>query len=264
MTLQCGGIMSIARPLSLDDTLNVAGDVVCDTTLTVTGASTLTGAVTCQSTVATFADVTATRSAPGGGNVTNTISNTGTGGFASLYLGAPAETGQVFVGQGTGLVIRTTTNHAIRLSPNNVESLTLRTDGSATFAGAVQRVQHHCLAYQAASYSVPSGTTVVLPLGASKGVRGTNPYNPGINRFVAPLAGLYKFTVKWQCFTTKEINTELRVNGTSEALTYRGSLTHVVYLTTSDYVQVFIRHVDTVACALYTDAQVTCVTCTML
>ena len=60
------------------------------------------------------------------------------------------------------------------------------------------------------------------------------------------------------------LNTELRKNDITEVLTYSGHLTHVVFLGTTDYLTVRVRHNDTTACPLYTDWQATHVTCTLL
>ena len=60
-----------------------------------------------------IASLTASSSLPFGGNTSVTVSNTGTSGFASLYLQAPSETGQLFVGQTSGLNVRTNTQHPI-------------------------------------------------------------------------------------------------------------------------------------------------------
>ena len=77
--------------------------------LSVTGSTNLTG------------DLGVTRSAPtGSGNVTMSVTNTGNNGFASLYLQtqnqtSPTiyETGQIFVGQNSGMFLHTRSNHPI-------------------------------------------------------------------------------------------------------------------------------------------------------
>ena len=69
---------------------------------------------------------------------------TGVGGkYSSLYLNVPGprglESGQLWTGNGNGLVIRTNPNTGaafpIRLAPNNTDALVLNPDRSATFYG---------------------------------------------------------------------------------------------------------------------------------
>ena len=76
--------------------------------LSVTGSSNLTG------------DLSLSRSAPTGLNVSISATNTGNNGFASLYLQtqnqtSPTinETGQIFVGQNSGMFLHTRSNHPI-------------------------------------------------------------------------------------------------------------------------------------------------------
>ena len=57
--------------------------------------------------------MTASSSLPSGGETAISATNTGTSGFASLYLQAPSETGQLCVGQATGLTMMTRTQHPI-------------------------------------------------------------------------------------------------------------------------------------------------------
>ena len=63
---------------------------------------------------------------------------------------------------------------------------------------------------------------------------------------------------------TLTIVTRLRKNAVDEAQTYNGSMTHVVYLTTTDYVEVQVYHSESASINLITDWQVTHVTCTQL
>ena len=81
--------------------------------------------------------LTAFQTTAAGGNVTVSATNGLANGFASLYLTAvdsATEQGQLYVGQGSGLVVRTNSSHSIRLAPNNVPSLTLPVGAAANFA----------------------------------------------------------------------------------------------------------------------------------
>jgi hypothetical protein len=74
-----------------------------------------------------------------------TVKNNGVDGFASLYFNATStvggnELGQIFVGQNAGLCLRTSTNHPIRISPNNNEAIVINTDRSVDFSGTVNGI----------------------------------------------------------------------------------------------------------------------------
>jgi hypothetical protein len=74
---------------------------------------------------------------------------------------------------------------------------------------------------------------------------------------------MYMFVVGWMFLSpTLTIVTRLRKNGVDEAQTYSGALTHVVYLTTTDYVEAQVYHSESASINLITDWQVTHVTCT--
>jgi hypothetical protein len=78
------------------------------------------------------------KSLANGLNLNYTISNDGNLGFSSLYLtakydsGTKNESGQIWIGQDTGLVLRTNTIHPISIRPNNVLSLSASPDGNVT------------------------------------------------------------------------------------------------------------------------------------
>ena len=132
--------------------------------------------------------------------------------------------------------------------------------------GTVSRVQHHCQAFITAGpvTLAPSLSLVVLPANGTQNVRGTNPYNTTTRRFTAPSAGMYMFAVHWDAFTSAALNTQIRKNGVIDAYAMGGQLTHVLYLTTSDYVEVYVRHADSVRCNINVDSYSTFVTCTLL
>jgi hypothetical protein len=132
--------------------------------------------------------------------------------------------------------------------------------------GVVTRLQHHTQAYILTGpvSLAASGSTVLLPINATQNVRGTNSFNTTTKRWTAPVAGMYMMQVRWYCMTTTVLNTELKKNGVTEAMTPSGQLSHVLYLTTTDYLEVYVRHNDTVSCAFYPESYFTSVTLTSL
>jgi hypothetical protein len=138
---------------------------------------------------------------------------------------------------------------------------------TGTFSGVVSRNQHHCVAYISAGPVALAASTslVLLPLNATLSVRGTNPFNAATSRFVAPDAGMYMISVHWLLYlTTATLNTQIRKNGTLEVYCLGGQLTHVTYLTTSDYVEIYVRHADSASQNIDVTYTNTCVTCTLL
>ena len=136
---------------------------------------------------------------------------------------------------------------------------------TGTFTGVVSRLQHHVQAYASSAANIPvSAFPTLLPLNATQAVRGTNGFNTTTKRFTAPVDGMYLVAVRWQCLTTSPLTTQLTKNGVGEATSYSGRLTHVLYLTTSDYLEVLGSHPDSVARGIYTGADVTSVTFTLL
>jgi len=134
MTMSAVGGFSFINPVS------------CTQALAVTGATTCTG------------NLTVSNSLPTGGNVTTNVTNTGASGFASLYLNAPSETGQLFVGQGGGLTLRTNTAHDVVFKTNDVERLRLRnSDGSVIIAGSASLGS--TLTWGGDTYNAPTSTT---------------------------------------------------------------------------------------------------------
>jgi hypothetical protein len=107
-----------------------------------------------------------------------------------------------------------------------------------------------------------------LTLGATKNVRGTNPYNAATNRFVAPTAGMYTIRVHWGVQSTdvlSELGIDLRMNGTSICMRTRGGmLTYDVYLNTTDYLEVFVANAYVNAQSAFFADSVTFVQCTQL
>ena len=93
---------------------------------------------------------------------------------------------------------------------------------------------------------------------------GTAPYNMSTYKFVAPTAGLYFFSVQWSCSTTAAHNNHLLKNGVSESVSYNANLTHVVYMNTTDYMEVMAWHDDSVDRLLLLDWQIPHVTCKVL
>ena len=143
----------------------------------------------------------------------------------------------------------------------------LSVTGNADCTGTVVRLQHHCQAYITAGpvTLAASASLVALPLNGTQNVRGTNPYSTSTKRFTAPTAGMYMFSVHWLLtLTTATLNTQILKNGVVDAYVIGGQLTHVLYLTTSDYVEVFVRHAESTTQNIIVDAWSTFVTCTML
>jgi len=75
---------------------------------------------------------------------------------------------------------------------------------------------------------------------------------------------MYIFAVHGDAFTSAALNTQIRKNGVIDAYVMGGQLTHVLYLTTSDYVEVYVRHADSASCNINVDSYSTFVTCTLL
>ena len=92
-----------------------------DANLTVDGTASITGNLTVGGVTTLTGNLEVTRSAPtGSGNVAISATNTGNGGFTSLYLHTSNqispiinETAQIFVGQNVGMFLHTRTNHPI-------------------------------------------------------------------------------------------------------------------------------------------------------
>ena len=141
---------------------------------------------------------------------------------------------------------------------------------AGSISGSVTRTIHHCTAYQSAAQSIPVGFSpwTKLTLGATKNVRGTNPYNSGTNRFVAPVAGMYAMKVQWGVQSTDyftELGVDLRLNGVSICMRPRGgALVYDVYLNTTDYLEVFVAHSYGSAQSVYFADTVTFVQCTLI
>jgi len=73
------------------------------------------------------------------------------------------------------------------------------------------------------------------------------------------------FAVHWLLtLPTATLNTQIRKNGVVDAYALGGQLTHILHLTTSDYVEVFVRHAESATQNIDVDASTTFVTCTML
>ena len=75
---------------------------------------------------------------------------------------------------------------------------------------------------------------------------------------------MYMVVVRWQANTLSTHTTQLNKNGIAEAWAYASQLTHVLYLTTSDYLEVLGRHPDAGAVPIYTDPTQSSVTFTLL
>jgi hypothetical protein len=133
-----------------------------------------------------------------------------------------------------------------------------------TVGGVVTRLQHYTQAFCQTAANIAPNFPVVLPLSATQNVRGTNMFNTSTKRWTVPVNGLYLMAIRWQCLTTSVLTTMIYKNGVVEAFAYIGQLTHVLYLTTTDYLEVQVSHPDSVARALYTDAATTSVTLTSL
>ena len=123
------------------------------------------------------------------------------------------------------------------------------TVGSLWSYGIVQQLLHHCMAYMGASQELPpwmvATNMMKLALGSSQNVQGTNPYNSATNRFVAPVNGMY--IIKAQAGLLNYpynalILLSLRVNTIEVASMSGGTLTHVLYLATTDYVELYAAH----------------------
>jgi len=129
--------------------------------------------------------------------------------------------------------------------------------------GVVTRLQHYTQAF-CGSASIAPNFPVLLPLTATQNVRGTNMFNTTTKRWTVPVDGLYLMQVRWQCVTTSVLTTMIYKNGVAEAFAYVGQLTHVLFLTTTDYLEVQVSHPDSVSRGLYREASVTSVTLTSL
>jgi hypothetical protein len=76
---------------------------------------------------------------------------------------------------------------------------------------------------------------------------------------------MYMFAVHWLLtMPTAYLNTQIRKNGAVDAYAFGGQLTHILHLTTSDYVEVFVRHAESTTQNFDVEATTTFVTCTML
>jgi hypothetical protein len=89
--------------------------------------------------VVTAAQVRTTGATVSGGNVPAFIENTSVGGYASLYIQAPNEVAQLYVGQGGGLYVTTNTAHPIRFLVNRfttpATALEITTAGNTNING---------------------------------------------------------------------------------------------------------------------------------
>ena len=130
--------------------------------------------------------------------------------------------------------------------------------------GVVTRLQHYTQAFCGSAASIAPNFPVLLPLTATQNVRGTNMFNTTTKRWTVPVNGLYLMQIRWQCVTNSLLTTMIYKNGVAEAFAYVGQLTHVLFLTTTDYLEVQVSHPDSVSRGLYTEASVTSVTLTSL
>jgi hypothetical protein len=190
---------------------------------------------------------------------------------ASTTLSCSGTFASTGLSSSSGLTVTTGSSsvQALSATTGTFSSSLAADSGSITNAlsvgGVVTRLQHHTQAYILTGpvSLAASASTVLLPLTATQNVRGTS-FNTTTKRWTAPVAGMYQINVIWYCMTTTVLNTELKKNGTLEAAAPRGALTHVLYLTTSDYLEVYVRHNDTVSCAFYPESYYTSVTLTSL
>ena len=128
-------------------------------------------------------------------------------------------------------------------------------------------MQHHCEAYITTGpvTLTASSSHVVLPLNGTMNVRGTNPYNTSTKRFMAATPGMYMFAAHWiLTLPTATLNTQIFKNGTLVAYVLGGQLTHVLYLSSTDYVEVYVRHAESTTQYIDVGAYSTFVTRTML
>jgi hypothetical protein len=216
--------------------------------------STGTSGLNCIGSFATTTGITsgtAFRVQAGGATITGGVSVTG---------GVTTTTG---VTVGSALVVQAG-GAAITGNSTVTGNLTV----SGTVSGAISRTYVHCVAYNSLNRTVlslaPMSASMAMPLNAHRDVQGTSPFNGSNGLFTAATAGMYLFHAQWSTATSYGTKTEIWKNGVLDADAWTTRLTHAVYLAVGDYVQVRIRHYDSVASNLETTWQTTHVTCTLL
>ena len=76
-------------------------------------------------------------------------------------------------------------------------------------------------------------------------MQGTNPYNSATNRFVAPVAGMYMVKAQFAVINymhNPQISLSIRVNTVEVSSMSGGTAMHVLYLATTDYVEIYAAH----------------------
>lgn len=204
---------------------------------------------------ATFSnDVTVSASKPSGGNTALNVANSGAGGFTSLYLNAPSETAQLFVGAGGGLTIGTNTAQGIKLVVDRFVNSTPVVDISASTRDVTINGGAFLVLSQPCGFVRFTGTHTVDTGGPHKASPDSALYNVGTiwstsqKRFNIPKDALYQVSASVTLANrsnSTRVLVSVRRNG--QAIVYNegfwsAQVSFTNLLLPGDYLEMFVQH----------------------